>query len=115
MVEQTATLSASAPSALSAQVQTLSIHTATVVRNAQHIPYLSVCTSKTTSRTTTEEDAASGGSGAEGVQLRILQSNGCLCPYPGLDMDTQDMLLQSSKCWRELVTLCPVFAEEMPS
>ncbi|KAK5885754.1 hypothetical protein CesoFtcFv8_016862 [Champsocephalus esox] len=46
---------------------------------------------------------------------RVLQSNGCLCPYPGLDMDPQNMLLQRSKCWRELVTLCPVFAEEMPS
>ncbi|KAK5890933.1 hypothetical protein CesoFtcFv8_014408 [Champsocephalus esox] len=51
----------------------------------------------------------------QGVQLRILKSNGCLCPYPGLDMDPQNMLLQRSKCWRELVTLCPVFAEEMPS
>ncbi|CAM4633287.1 unnamed protein product [Leuciscus chuanchicus] len=49
------------------------------------------------------------------IQLWILQSNGCLCSYSCLDMDSQDVLLQSSKCRRELATFCPMFAEEMPS
>ena len=50
----------------------------------------------------------------QGIQLWILQSNGCLCPCPCLDMNSQDVLLQSSRCWRGLVTFCPMFAEQMP-
>ena len=51
----------------------------------------------------------------KGIQLWILQSNGCLCPNPCLHMGSQNVLLQSSRCWRELVTFCPVFAEEVRS
>jgi len=36
----------------------------------------------------------------QGIQLRILQSNAGLSPHSGLDMDSQDMLSQSSKSRR---------------
>jgi len=32
-----------------------------------------------------------------GIQLRILESNAGLSPHSGLDMDSQDVLSQSSK------------------
>ena len=50
-----------------------------------------------------------------GIQLRILESSAGLSPHSGLDMDSQDMLSQSSKGRRQLVTFCHMLAEEMPS
>ncbi|XP_068234311.1 uncharacterized protein [Palaemon carinicauda] len=49
----------------------------------------------------------------QGIQLRILQSNAGLSPHSGLHMEFQDLLFQSSKGGRYLVTFCHMIADEI--
>ena len=45
----------------------------------------------------------------------LLLGHACLTPYCGLDLDSVDMLLESTKGGRQLVTCSHMLAEKMPS